>query len=115
MLDNKQVLLVAQRNASDDEPSADDLYQVGTVSNILQLLKLPDGTIKVLVEGGHRAAVLAVDEEETFAVATVREIETDTLAERESAALLKPRSSSLSDMWVLVRSPGRSAHLVSWY
>jgi ATP-dependent Lon protease len=63
MLDNKQVLLVAQRNASDDEPSADDLYQVGTVSNILQLLKLPDGTIKVLVEGGHRAAVLAVDEE----------------------------------------------------
>ena len=89
MLDNKQVLLVAQRNASDDEPSADDLYQVGTVSNILQLLKLPDGTIKVLVEGGHRAAVLAVDEEETFAVATVREIETDTLAERESAALLK--------------------------
>jgi ATP-dependent Lon protease len=89
MLDNKQVLLVAQRNASDDEPSADDLYQVGTVSNILQLLKLPDGTIKVLVEGGHRAAVIAVDEEETFAVATVREIETDTLAERESAALLK--------------------------
>jgi ATP-dependent Lon protease len=89
MLDNKQVLLVAQRNASDDEPSADDLYQVGTVSNILQLLKLPDGTIKVLVEGGHRAAVLAVDEEETFAVATVREIETDTLAERESTALLK--------------------------
>jgi ATP-dependent Lon protease len=53
MLDNKQVLLVAQRNASDDEPSADDLYQVGTVSNILQLLKLPDGTIKVLV----RAAI----------------------------------------------------------
>ena len=89
MLDNKQVLLVAQRNASDDQPSADDLYQVGTVSNILQLLKLPDGTIKVLVEGSYRAAVLAVDEEETFAVATVREIETDALAERESAALLK--------------------------
>ena len=51
MLDNKQVLLVAQRNASDDQPGVDDLYQVGTVSNILQLLKLPDGTIKVLVEG----------------------------------------------------------------
>ena len=54
MLDNKQVLLVAQRNASDDEPGVDDLYQVGTVSNILQLLKLPDGTIKVLVEGGYQ-------------------------------------------------------------
>ena len=51
MLDNKQVLLVAQRNASDDQPGADDLYQVGTVSKYLQLLKLPDGTIKVLVEG----------------------------------------------------------------
>ena len=59
MLDNKQVLLVAQRNASDDQPGVDDLYQVGTVSNILQLLKLPDGTIKVLVEGSYRAAVLA--------------------------------------------------------
>ena len=47
----------AQRNASDDDPGADDIYQVGTVSNILQLLKLPDGTIKVLVEGGFRAAV----------------------------------------------------------
>ena len=55
MLDNKQVLLVAQRNASDDQPGVDDLYQVGTVSNILQLLKLPDGTIKVLVEGSYLA------------------------------------------------------------
>ena len=44
-------------------PAADDIYQVGTVSNILQLLKLPDGTIKVLVEGGYRAAVDSVDDE----------------------------------------------------
>ncbi len=51
MASDKQVLLVAQRNAAEDNPSADDMYQVGTVSNILQLLKLPDGTIKVLVEG----------------------------------------------------------------
>ena len=51
MSSDKQVLLVAQRNAAEDNPSADDMYQVGTVSNILQLLKLPDGTIKVLVEG----------------------------------------------------------------
>jgi ATP-dependent Lon protease len=82
MLDNKQVLLVAQRNASDDEPAADDLYQVGTVSNILQLLKLPDGTIKVLVEGGYRAAVLAIDDDEQFAVASVRQIEADPVPER---------------------------------
>ena len=68
MLDNKQVLLVAQRNASDDQPGVDDLYQVGTVSNILQLLKLPDGTIKVLVEGSYRAAVLAIDDDEQLSL-----------------------------------------------
>lgn len=89
MLDNKQVLLVAQRNASDDQPGADDLYQVGTVSNILQLLKLPDGTIKVLVEGGYRAAVLAIDEEDEFAVASVREIESESLGEKDAASLVR--------------------------
>ncbi len=89
MLDNKQVLLVAQRNASDDQPGADDLYQVGTVSNILQLLKLPDGTIKVLVEGSYRAAVLAVDEEDEFAVASVREIESESLASKDGTALVR--------------------------
>ena len=84
MLDNKQVLLVAQRNASEDQPGVDDLYQVGTVSNILQLLKLPDGTIKVLVEGSYRAAVLAIDDDEQFAVASVRQIEADPISERLS-------------------------------
>ena len=89
MLDNKQVLLVAQRNASDDQPGVDDLYQVGTVSNILQLLKLPDGTIKVLVEGSYRAAVLAIDDDEQFAVASVRQIEADSISERDAASLVK--------------------------
>lgn len=89
MLDNKQVLLVAQRNASEDQPGVDDLYQVGTVSNILQLLKLPDGTIKVLVEGSYRAAVLAIDDDEQFAVASVRQIEADPISERDAASLVK--------------------------
>ena len=89
MLDNKQVLLVAQRNASDDQPGADDLYQVGTVSNILQLLKLPDGTIKVLVEGSYRAAVLAIDEEDEFAVASVREIESESLGSKDGTSLVR--------------------------
>ena len=89
MLDNKQVLLVAQRNASDDQPGADDLYQVGTVSNILQLLKLPDGTIKVLVEGSYRAAVLAIDEEDEFAVASVREVESESLSDKDAASLVR--------------------------
>ncbi|WP_439594977.1 endopeptidase La [Falsiroseomonas sp.] len=59
MRDDKQILLVAQKNAAQDDPGSDDLYQVGTVSTVLQLLKLPDGTVKVLVEGGRRAKIAA--------------------------------------------------------
>ena len=57
MQGNKEILLVAQKSASDDDPSTNDIYSVGTIANILQLLKLPDGTIKVLVEGASRASV----------------------------------------------------------
>ncbi len=89
MANDKQVLLVAQRNAADDNPTADGIYQVGTVSNILQLLKLPDGTIKVLVEGGYRAAVDSVDDEGPFAVAGVREILSEDIPEREVESLLR--------------------------
>ncbi len=89
MSDDKQVLLVAQRNAADDNPGADDIYQVGTVSNILQLLKLPDGTIKVLVEGVYRAMVDSVDDDSRFAVAGVREIESDAIPDAEVEGLLR--------------------------
>src|SRR5487761_2529980 len=58
MKEGKPILLVAQKNATQDDPSADDIYRVGTVSTILQLLKLPDGTVKVLVEGGRRAKIV---------------------------------------------------------
>ena len=57
MRDDKQILLVAQKNASEDEPSTDDIYDIGTLASVLQLLKLPDGTVKVLVEGTVRAAI----------------------------------------------------------
>ena len=66
MKDDKQILLVAQKNAAQDDPSADDIYRVGTVSTILQLLKLPDGTVKVLVEGGRRAKITAFKETESY-------------------------------------------------
>jgi len=59
MRDDKQILLVAQKNAGQDDPGTDDIYRVGTVSSVLQLLKLPDGTVKVLVEGNARAEVSA--------------------------------------------------------
>jgi ATP-dependent Lon protease len=89
MANDKQVLLVAQRNAADDDPGADDIYQMGTVSNILQLLKLPDGTIKVLVEGGFRAVVDSVDDDGAFAVAGVREVISEEIPEEEVEGLLR--------------------------
>ncbi len=66
MKENKQILLVAQKNASQDDPSIEDIYRIGTVSTILQLLKLPDGTVKVLVEGGRRARIAAFKETESY-------------------------------------------------
>jgi ATP-dependent Lon protease len=57
MQDDKQILLVAQKNAADDDPGQNDIYEVGTISTVLQLLKLPDGTVKVLVEGTQRAKI----------------------------------------------------------
>jgi len=93
MANDKQVLLVAQRNASDDNPGVDDIYQVGTVSSILQLLKLPDGTIKVLVEGGYRAAVDFINDDGPFAIAGVREIESAEPAEPEGEGLLRSTAS----------------------
>src|SRR5512134_613458 len=58
MKDDKQILLVAQKNASQDDPAPGDIYAVGTIGTVLQLLKLPDGTVKVLVEGGQRAKIV---------------------------------------------------------
>ncbi len=58
----KHILLAAQRSAAKDEPSADDLYDIGSVATVLQMLKLPDGTVKVLVEGTHRARILHIDD-----------------------------------------------------
>ena len=62
MKDGKQILLIAQKDAEIDEPNFSDLYQVGTLANILQLLKLPDGTVKVLVEGAERSKILRYQE-----------------------------------------------------
>ena len=58
----KSIMLVAQKNASKDDPVAADIYEIGCVSNILQMLKLPDGTVKVLIEGSHRAHLSGIDD-----------------------------------------------------
>lgn len=69
MEEGRKIMLVAQKTASKDEPTAQDLYEVGCVSTILQLLKLPDGTVKVLVEGLQRASLHTVEDQETHFVA----------------------------------------------
>ena len=81
MAEDKQILLVAQRNASQDDPAVDDIYRVGTVSTILQLLKLPDGTVKVLVEGTRRARITGFAGTEAYFEANVEKLpepESDT-------------------------------------
>jgi ATP-dependent Lon protease len=66
MKDDKQILLVTQKNAAQDDPSIDDIYTIGTVGTVLQLLKLPDGTVKVLVEGGNRARITGFADNNAF-------------------------------------------------
>ncbi|GBQ72395.1 ATP-dependent protease La [Ameyamaea chiangmaiensis NBRC 103196] len=73
--EDRQILLVAQKNASQDDPSADDIYRYGTISTILQLLKLPDGTVKVLVEGGRRARISALHDVDGHFEAEIEDVE----------------------------------------
>ena len=84
MENDKQILLVAQKSAAQDDPQPDDVYRIGTVSSILQLLKLPDGTVKVLVEGNRRAKILHFIGEDDFFSAQVVNIEDSALDEREA-------------------------------
>lgn len=89
MKGDKQVLLVAQRNASDDAPNDNDLHAVGTVSTVLQMLKLPDGTVKVLVEGVSRATVLSTDFLDDVVVADAEIVEETPPDENEMDGLGK--------------------------
>src|SRR3984957_11088477 len=66
MKDDKQILLVTQKNAAQDDPGPGDIFTVGTVGTVLQLLKLPDGTVKVLVEGGQRARIMHFTDNDAF-------------------------------------------------
>ena len=86
---DKQILLCAQKSAAQDEPTSDDIFTLGTLSNILQLLKLPDGTIKVLVEGSERARVVNFFSSEEFFKAQVVTYKPDRMDEREVEVLCR--------------------------
>ena len=84
---NKKILLIAQKSAADDDPSIDDIYSVGTIANILQLLKLPDGTIKVLVEGSDRASIESFVETDSGFSITASRLESVSGDEQELEVL----------------------------
>ena len=84
---DKQILLAAQKNAGDDDPATDAIYQIGTLASVLQLLKLPDGTVKVLVEGSARAKVLRYTSNDNYFEAEVERVAEQPGAKDELEAL----------------------------
>src|SRR3954466_2414259 len=87
MEQGKSIMLAAQKAAAKDEPSADDIYEIGCVANILQMLKLPDGTVKVLVEGAQRARIHEITELETHFTADLTPVESEAGDESEVEAM----------------------------
>ena len=100
MADNKKILLLAQKNAEVDDPGQDDLYQIGTLSTILQMLKLPDGTIKVLVEGGDRVIVDSLLETNEYYSAAINVLEKSNLVDDREAEVLLRSVLNLFDQYV---------------
>jgi|TARA_B110000977_G_scaffold200864_1_gene292941 ATP-dependent Lon protease len=100
MADNKQILLVAQKSADLEEPVIDDLYSIGTLSTILQLLKLPDGTIKVLVEGSERANVLRCQEDKDYFTADIEIIGRDDQEDKQKLDISMRSIVSLFEQYV---------------
>ena len=89
MHSHKQVLLVAQKNAADDDPSAKDLFTVGTVATILQLIRLPDGIVKVLVEGVTRARIRTVELEDDYFQTQISPLQAEVVEENKDELLVR--------------------------
>ena len=100
MADNKKILLLAQKNAEVDDPGQEDLYHIGTLSTILQMLKLPDGTIKVLVEGGDRVLVDSLLETNEYYSASTNMLEKSNLVDDREAEVLLRSVLNLFDQYV---------------
>ena len=89
MAANKKLVLVSQIDPSVEDPEFDDIYKSGSISNLLQLIKLPDGTMKVLVEGYKRCSIESVSDKENYAVARVTNIEDIALKEADASNLVR--------------------------
>jgi len=113
MQDNKQILLVAQKSADIDDPNIDDVHEIGTLATILQLLKLPDGTIKVLVEGSQRAHIEGMKESGDFFVAGYRLLSDDIAKDDQELEILSRSILSVFDQYVKLNKKVPSEILTS--
>jgi len=100
MENDKQVLLVAQKSAEVDDPNSDDIFEIGTLATILQLLKLPDGTLKVLVEGVERVKINSMDTEGEFFTADIYVLTAEDDTDTRKAELLSRALINLFDKYV---------------
>src|SRR4026209_1203578 len=92
MESGKSIVLVAQKSAAKDDPAPEDLYEIGSIANILQMLKLPDGTVKVLVEGSQRARIKEVADVKTPFTGGVDPLPADNATDHETEAMRRTRS-----------------------
>jgi ATP-dependent Lon protease len=100
MQDDKKILLVAQKNAEIDDPEIADIHEIGTLSTILQLLKLPDGTVKVLVEGAQRVRITGYDNTDAFFTAHVELMEQEDEADEKELEILTRSLLAMFDQYV---------------
>ena len=98
MADDKSVMLIAQRNADDEDPKKDDLYKIGTVSTILQLIKLPDGTFKVLVEGIKRASLEKIKDKKEYLESEVEILNSTAMDEDLQQSYINTLKSQFKDL-----------------
>ena len=116
MDNDKQIFLVAQKDAGVDEPEADDIYTVGTIATILQLLKLPDGTVKVLVEGSVRGEIESYKQSEPFFVANVDKQTDEEIDESEQEVLIRSAVSQFEGYVKLnKKNSTRSTDITKWH
>ena len=108
---SKDIFLLAQLDPGTDDPVADDLYDIGVVAQVLQLLKLPDGTVRVLVEGTHRAQLAALTDAEDHVLAEIELLEQETVAGSEVTALMRQVSEQFGEYAKLNKKLGEETNI----
>jgi len=100
MQEDKKILLIAQKNAEIDDPAIDDIHEIGTLSTILQLLKLPDGTVKVLVEGAERVRITGYEDTDAFFTAHIELLEQESEGDQKELDILTRSLLAMFDQYV---------------